>query len=516
MKTFIHSKSLKGFSTIEILITFAVGIVFLTAAMLVAFSDPTLARSISLDSGQAATLDIALDSTALATSTNSLSSTTAKLLKNWNASISSITQTGTNPYAITPTIVDIAPCFKTISNETGWSRSFGNRSHTMTFGTGLANLNIARALGRGACDPVPSSSVWDSPQKYPSGITLSSVNANDIAIIFDQGKRIVVLAATPSGSGSGVAAFEDIYSYDLTDPSNPSLVLGKLNTGVGINAIATNGQYVFALQNSATNQLQVIRMFDTSLNPSNPAYYTPKVVATTTLQNVGGANPEGRSIAYYNNRLYIGTWNNNVPPNSPEFLIYNVGTPSSPSFQGSFNLGHSVNSIVIKDSYAYLATTDNVGELTILNVSNPASISVAGRYDLPASTNDAEEVAILGNEAFLGLNRSPSNSEFLIINITNPSSPTLVAGRNLNLKNNTKVSGIDVHDNFAFIGTDDSTAEFRVLDIENPLSPVTLPCSPYSYSAAVSAVQYSDGYVFVTNRVNNALRVIYDTNGTSC
>ena len=518
MKTHITkttNKSTGGFSTIELLIAFSVGIIFLTAAMMVSFSDPTLARQISLDSGQVAALDVSLDNNALATSSNKLGNIVAKLTSNWKTVISGDSSNPASPYTNTPTITDIAPCLKEISNATTWS-TLGSRGRTISFGTALGDMTTAINLGRGGCDPLPAGS-WDSPVKYPNGVTISSVNANDIAVIQDNGKRIAILATVPQGNGNGPISLEDIYTYDVTDPANPSAVLGKINTGKGINAIATNGEYIFALQNDSTNQLQVIRIFDTSKNVSDPAYYTPKVIATSSLQNVGGANPEGRSIAYYNNRLYIGTWNNNVPATSPEFLIYNVTNPTSPSFLGSNNLGHSVNSIVVKDSYAYLATTDNVGELTVMNISTSTSPSVAGRYDLPSSTNDAEELAVLGNRAYLGLNRATGGaSEFLVINITAPTIPVLIAGVNLGLKNNTKVTGVDVHDNYAFIGTNDSNKEFRVLDVTNPSSPSVMPCSPYNYSAAVSALQYFAGYVFLTNQVNASLRVIYDSNGTSC
>lgn len=512
-KQFTHTthKDIGGFSTIELLIAFSVGIIFLTAAMMVSFSDPTLARQVSLESGQAAALDVALDSTALASSTNKLGSTTAALMKNWSAILTGDHQ-GTYENVLTTT--DVSPCLKEIINVTQWDNAFGARHREITFGTALGSMDIAKALGRGGCDPLPAGS-WDSPKKYPNGATISSVNANDITIIQDNGKRIAVLATTPQGGGN--TSLEDLYTFDVTDPANPSAALGKIHTGKGINAIATNGEYVFALQNDSTNQLQVIRIFDTTKNVSDPSYYTPKVVATSSLKNVGGANPEGRSIAYYNNRLYIGTWNNNVPATSPEFLIYNVTNPISPTFLGSNNLGHSVNSISIKDSYAYLATTDNAGELTVINISTSSSPIVAGRYDLPSSTIDAEEVAVLSNRAYLGLNRVPGGgSEFLIINIATPASPTLLKGINLGLKNNTKVTGIDVHDNYAFIGTNVSNEEFRVLNVTNPSSPAIMPCSPYNYSAAVSALQYFDGYIFLANQVNASLRVIYDSNGTSC
>ena len=144
----------EGFSTIELLIAFSVGMVFLTAALLVSYSDPTLARQISLDSGQATALDAVLDTNALSTSTNRIGGIVSSLGSNWNAIFSSNSDTS---YTITPTVTDISPCFKEIIDVTTWN-TFGRTGRTMTFGTGIGNLDIAKALGRGVCDPAPSTS----------------------------------------------------------------------------------------------------------------------------------------------------------------------------------------------------------------------------------------------------------------------------------------------------------------------------------------------------------------------
>jgi hypothetical protein len=78
------------------------------------------------------------------------------------------------------------------------------------------------------------------------------------------------------------------------------------------------------------------------------------------------------------------------------------------------------------------------------------------------------------------------------------------------------VSGIAVAGGFAFVGSTDVTGEFRVLDVRNPAQIVSNGCGPYNYAAKASAVKYVDGVVVVSNLANDALRVIYDTPGTTC
>jgi len=489
-----------GFSTIELLIAFSVATIFITSSLLIAFG------------GQTAGLDTTLTNRGIYIVMNQIRDAVASTSERW-ASVTVPTPWAHAFYTQTNTVTDISPCTKFITSETSWS-SENSRAHTLFESTLFASTSASLALG-GNCDPFPPAEAWDSPKKYPNGITLSSVNAKDISVISRDGKRIVVLATTPQGSGND--ALEDIYLYDISDPQSPAL-LGKINTGKGINAIAVSGIYAYAVQNDSTNQLQVIRLFDTAKSPSNPLYYLPALIGQVQLKNVSGAFPEGRSIAYYNNRLYIGTWNNNIPATSPEFLIYDVTSPSTPAFLSSNNINHSINSIAIQDSHAYLATTNNTGELMVVGVANPNSPAVVGRYDLPSSSNDAEAVYVLGQYAYLGLDRATGNNkDFLIVDISNSTSPSLAGSLKLGMNSGgSMVSGIAVVNGFAFVGTTDTTAEFRVLDVSNPANPKPNGCGPYINSAKISALGYMDGYVVIANQANEVLRIIYDTQGSAC
>jgi hypothetical protein len=488
----------RGFSTIELLIAFAIMLLVLPPLLLLAFG------------GQTGTLDVTLGNGGVTRVATQIRDAVASTTASWN---STPLPWATSFYTQNNKVINITPCVKQITATTSWSTE-KSRAQSAVSTTYVPSIAEAQALG-GGCDPFPPADAWDSPKKYPNGVTLSSVNTNDIAIISNNGKRIAVLIATPQGGGNDAA--EDIYTYDLTDAQNPAL-LSKLNTGKGLNAVAVAGNYAYAVQNDATKQLQTIRLFDTAYSPSNALYYALATTSEVTLQNVSGANPEGRSIAYYNNKLYVGTWNNNVPANSPEFLVYDASAPSTPTLLGTYNLSHSVNSIAVKDSFAYLATTNNAGELMVMNVATPGTPTLAGQYDAPGSTLDAEEVYVLGNIAYLGFERATgSNYDFYTLNITTPSSPSLLGRIKLNMSNNSKVAGIAVAGSYAFVGTTDTNAEFRVFDVSNPAAPTSIGgCGPYNYSAKISEVVYANGYVYIANQANDALRVVYDTPGLTC
>lgn len=486
---------IRGFSTIELLIAFAIAFIFLSGIILLAFG------------GQTATLDSGLENGGLFRISTLLRDAVASTTQNWTGTLPA---RATNFYAQGTTVINISECLKYISATTTWSTEKG-RGQNLSLGTYVSSTSAASAMG-GTCNPFPPTDAWDSPKKSANGISIASVNPTDVAVVTVNGKRIAILSSTASAP-----AKDDIYEVDVSDPQNPAL-LQSINTGKGINAIAVANGYAYAVQNDSTNQLQVIKLFDTTKLTSDPLYYKPALITQVSLQNVGGALPEGRTIAYYNNKVYIGTWNNNVPANSPEFLIYDVTTPSSPSFLGSNNLNHSVNDIVVQGNYAYLASTHNNGELTIMNVTTPSSPTVAATYDFPSSSNDAERVYVLGQYAYLGLDKAPSGGkDFLVLNVSNPASPSLTGSLNLSMNNSgAMVSGIAVVNGFAFLGTTDTNAEFRVLDVRDPANPKANGCGPYNYSAKISALFYSNGFIITANQANVALTAIYDTAGASC
>ena len=493
--------SLRGIATIEILIAFTFMVIILSGAVLLAFG------------GQTSGLDVELANHGLYRVLSQNESNIAAAAGSWGSLVNSSVSAG--GYTTSLDVMSISACMKFATTSISWA-SENNRIGNSSLVSLFANITEARALG-GSCSPLPPPQ-WENPDTFASE-TVSAIRANDVAVGSIDGKRIAVLVST---AGAGAESKHDIWVFDLSDIQNPSL-LTSTSTGVGLNAVALSGLYAYAVQNDSTEQLQVIKLIDTAKAVTDPLRWNARLVDSVNLKNVGGVYPEGRSIAFYDNRLYVGTWNNNVPVNSPEFLIYDVSSPDSLVFLGSYNLGHSVNAIAVSSAYAYLATTNNAGELTIMNVSDPGSPTVASTFHFLGSSKDAESIALVGTTAYLGLTKATASGDldFLAINVSNPFSPTLYMGGPSGLKLNMNGAGaaatnIVIQGPYAFVGTSDTNDEFRVLLISNPAKPVPQGCPPYNYSAKVSGLAYVDGLVVASNSTNDSLRVIYDAPGTQC
>ncbi|OGD97228.1 hypothetical protein A3F02_03015 [Candidatus Curtissbacteria bacterium RIFCSPHIGHO2_12_FULL_38_9b] len=180
------------------------------------------------------------------------------------------------------------------------------------------------------------------------------------------------------------------------------------------------------------------------------------------MPGTGDAN----DIFVSNNKAYIVTVSNS----GPDFFIYDVSTPSDPTFLGSLDLGATGYAIVVSGNYAYAATSHDSRELTVINISNPSNPSLAGlHFNTPNTKSDGRGIAVSGTVAFLVTDNNTTNPgyELYSINISNPLAPTQLGG--INLSSSTR--DIFTLGNFAYIASTSNIEELQVIDISNPSAP---------------------------------------------
>jgi hypothetical protein len=537
--TQLHTRIQSGFSTIELLIAFSVGIIFLTAAILVSYTDPTLNHQISLDSNQATVLDVSLDNNALAISGNKIGDAVADLIGDWNAVIGDTVADVNDPtqLALDTTIEDTSECIKKITNTTSWT-TLGSRNRNISFGTALSDIDTAIALGRGGCDPFPVSD-WDNPES--DNLAQANVSGADDGTAVDvrsfNNTRYAFITSNPTGGGTGKKEFTVI---DVTDKNvQVSDIKATLDKDKGLLNITIFGNYAYVLNNDQIgNQLQII---DIS-NPTAPSklltsYTLPNISCTYHNQN---CQRIGRSITYYSGYLYIGT--GYMAGNNPEFFIYCINdssvagcSPTTPVFRSSLNLDHNINDIAIDGNYAYLATSADYGELTVVDITSKTSPSAPPNYTNQninnrkynavttasnASTEDGRSIYVLGNYAYLGREKVNNNNEreFYVLDISNLSNITSVGSMSFDMTNNSAyLSGIVVKENIAFLSTYDSNKSFYLVDISNPANPhLRNSCSDFDTSQWATDIDLKDNHVYLVQiQGSTLLKIVYDQ-GNAC
>ena len=127
---------------------------------------------------------------------------------------------------------------------------------------------------------------------------------------------------------------------------------------------------------------------------------------------------------------------------------------------GVIDLGDSANDIYVSGNYTYLAVNDQHKSLVIVNTTNPLSPSIVSTMDL---NGPGEDVFVVGNYAYVIL----STNKMIILNISNPSNPSQVSSVNLSAK----PSSIFILNGYAYIGQLKLNEGLVIYNVSNPAAP---------------------------------------------
>jgi hypothetical protein len=200
---------------------------------------------------------------------------------------------------------------------------------------------------------------------------------------------------------------------DISDPLNPTLA-GTLDPSIfGWNGeAAVDGNYMY----NAYGNIGMVIM-DVS-NPAAPVMTNPFIL--------NGANKGPTCILKDGNYIYTG--HGLAAPN--QFNIIDVSNPAAPVVTGSLTSTQSVQDIVQKDNYLFLATGSN--GVQIVDVTDPTTPVVSTTL---VNTGNAVTLLVSGNFLFVG--NDSDGVEFY--DITDPLSPVYIdrydyTGGNYNMK----------------------------------------------------------------------------------
>ncbi len=235
--------------------------------------------------------------------------------------------------------------------------------------------------------PTATNETWASVS-LQSGIDLSGTT--DAVEVLQFGNKIFV-ARTGSAS-----------NFTVVDVSNLAapVIQGTISITGTLADIAAYGNYVYLASSSNTNELNIVDVT------------VPTAPTLVTVNMPGTANANG--VFVLNNRLYL----TRSTSTDPELYIYDLTNPASPALLGSAQIAANIFKLLVEGNYAYLASSANNAELTIYDISNPALPAFASGLDLSGNT-DAADIArySLG----VALQRGTTIS---LASITNPLAPT--------------------------------------------------------------------------------------------
>lgn len=174
---------------------------------------------------------------------------------------------------------------------------------------------------------------------------------------------------------------------------------------------------------------------------------------TATYSLLGSTLVTVNDVFEKDGRAYVATASNS----GDELYIFDVSDVNSPLLLGGYNLSYSVNAVVVKDNYAYLATSGS-NELLILDVATPNNITQEGAYDLIGDT-DALDIAVGDTEVFI------IRSNYLYaVNISDPANPILSDDFPID----DSARAMFLSENYVYVAAYDDNKELQIFDVNNP------------------------------------------------
>lgn len=440
-----------GFSTIELLIAGAILTITISASAMTVFTIQ----------------DLSLDNSQTIQAINLLSSEMS-LLANYDNSI--LPQNSTEikgDFTVNKKYTPLSRFATEVEVEIKWQRKDLQKDiNAVTIITDYQN-----SFGTDTCDLYIKN--MEEPQKIISSFVFPTMqNLTDIDVV-------------------GNLAFVSVNNANLSDQDlfvmkikvdNSLELIGSLNTGPGIDAIAVAGDYIYVANTSINSQLQIIDI-------ANPLI--PILIKNYKLPNISGTNAVAHSILYQDEKVYLGT----VKTTGPEFNIIDVTNKISPQLLGSYEANTEINNILVDRDVAYI-TTPNQQQLRLLDIRNPNMPILASTFsDSGFEAQDGRSIDVLGNNVFFGRTvggfNNPSNHE--LYNISKKIDNTLLKTSSVDLAASSRV--IIYRNGHLFVGTNDPSKEWQIWKVDQ--SQALVFKSLIDLSASVVAVDCQDQQFFV-------------------
>lgn len=175
---------------------------------------------------------------------------------------------------------------------------------------------------------------------------------------------------------------------------------------------------------------------------------------------------------------------------------------ASTTVEAAYSPSNTTNGVRVRvdGDYAYVALSSGTNNFLVINIANPASPSLVGQTTVTGTITDME---VSGNYVYLSTTND--TGELTIVNVTTKTAPAVVGYYNAYSTNNGL--SVDVIGTTVYLGRVYSTAknagEFYIINASNPSAPVFLGGADLSYSIYDVQVS-SDWYAYLVTDSNSS------------
>jgi hypothetical protein len=261
------------------------------------------------------------------------------------------------------------------------------------------------------------------------------------------------------GTHAYVGGPDNLRIVDVSDPSSPA-VIGSYASAVEDLQVIGNLAYL-----AGPNGLRIVSVADQAHLVLRGSYDLPPI-GQTYSQRASRVQVVGEYAYVIFQETIFG-----IPPYRSELAIVDVRDRSRPVLISRYDLGPSFNDLAVRDGYAYIGGTTDVGGtarffdayLLILDVRDPAIPTRIGRYqnDVIFIPTGSGGFALVDDLVYLGMGNGPA---LYTLDVHDRTHPTPLGSLAIN------ASDLRVVGQFAYVA--DIGAGLTIVDIRDPAAPV--------------------------------------------
>ncbi len=209
------------------------------------------------------------------------------------------------------------------------------------------------------------------------------------------------------------------------------------------------------------------------------------------LDPIGGWGGPVNHVQVDGDIAYVGS--------GQRLVVLDISDESSPVEIGSIGLVTAVHDFVVRDDYAFVATTSRPHRFCVVDISDPTSMRVLWSATR-SMVGQPREVDLLGNIAYV--RGGPSSADLEAFDITNPESPVHL-GRALIAAGGFGVEEAQIVGSLLYVAgdqSDDSRGRFDIYDLSgDPSAPALLSSlsSPFQTNGHVFQVVVEGSHAYV-------------------
>ena len=172
---------------------------------------------------------------------------------------------------------------------------------------------------------------------------------------------------------------------------------------------------------------------------------------------------------------------------------------------GSYDVIGSNNGLKVATvgNYAYAVRDGGSPNTVIVNISNPASPTLAGSLNTASLPTNID---VSGNYAYV--TTSSNTAELQVIDVSNPVTPTIVA--TYDAPGGGDGLAVDIVGNYAYLSraSNGGTSEFMILDTSSPTAPTVV--GSYGNNISMNDVKIAGNYAYIGTNSNSQELLILD------